>query len=992
MDTDWKQAITRVARAAGALLWLVGRHLYALLLATGRFIVQRAIPAGWHWLRGTAWPGLRRFYLWLPHRRKVVAGAAATATIVLAVLLLRSTPEPSTQPSGPATLAFAPVEAAPAAPVFLSGVEIAPGMEFEVRIGGEVVASQRLADGRVQTHVPVTFGQDGWPIAPRGEQAIELRSGDALLARSKGGIRVLELQRAPGTTAKVQQSLDTIVAGYELIFETLPAQDDREMAHRRAVMAMLKGLVSEGDRSLAAVLAGNSPWLEGAAADLELTDALLASSGVAGHYAARAAVFRGPGQVAAGAALPMSLGLPPLPTGPRCRQGGKAFELACQMQAHGLITDLSQAYIKPTADTYADSIGIALGALGLDPVTSELMDKYANKAMVVHQITSALLSVVNFTMEKIAPSLLPSVLGRFELEVHPTLIRKGDMTKSRLMVEARNQPQTITANDLVDLVKSVLGLPKLSARFEGQITKVGFFVIDLYMMALRQWGVEPPRGMNPDVFTMPARTWGPLEVDSADLVTLFSYDPGVLAPREEDLEWLGTATGVAKVRMMPRGGGRGKVLVDNTLCWGCVWSGGAFGTEMPEASEEVAVDIAFKALQPRGRAPHRTSLQWTLPRREDGSPVPCTIDFGDGSQPERIPDCTDTDQVRHEFQHTSRLEEGGAWKPTLRIDGSDMKSETEVFTDWSFFGSPDSGQAPVDARFSWNVPWPPDRKAPACEFDPGDGSKRQRFDDCLATTHTTQTFERRGSFAPQLTLIHDGRRDWLTAPVSVAAEGSCDEDLLKAKAWTGTVSYTHSRDVWNARSDHHVKYNHRVSLDAEMEERTRREFRGDDYLVQYYSPLPRGTASIDFTYHSYTGGTLSSYDTFNGQGALKRQEPDMSEEGSMLTLILDARRCIYQFHLQAEVHGSGQRWNSLGDKTEDYSGYRWINTVWYEGEITSSASISGSAAIPVRSKDDIHDPQVDTPIWVAELDFVSGALGGNGLGTTTVNWSFRPAD
>src|SRR5690606_30318827 len=137
--------------------------------------------------------------------------------------------------------------------------------------------------------------------------------------------------------------------------------DDSEMAHRGAVMAMLKGLVSDGDRSLAAVLAGDSPWLEGAALDLELTDALLASSGVAGHYAARAGVFQHP--QGAGSGLPVSLSLPLATTGARCRPGGKAHQLACQMQAHGLITDLSSHFVKPTADTYADSVGIALGAL-----------------------------------------------------------------------------------------------------------------------------------------------------------------------------------------------------------------------------------------------------------------------------------------------------------------------------------------------------------------------------------------------------------------------------------------------------------------------------------------------------------------------------------------------------------------------------------------------------------------------------------------------------
>lgn len=996
METDWKQSIMRGARATGKLLWRATRALYALLLACAGFIANRAIPVGWRWLRETAWPASRGVYLRLPHRRKVAAGTAAAAAIVLAVLVLRSPPEPSAPPTmqasvqttEPTTLAFVPAEAPPAAPVYLSGVEINGDTEFEVRIGGTVVASQRLADGRIQAHVPVGLGEDGWPEVPRGEQAIEVHSAGNLLAKSRGGLRVLELQRAPGTTAKVQRSLGTIVAGYELIFESLPVQDDSEMAHRRAVMAMLKGLIDEGDRSLAAVLAGDSPWLEGAALDLELTDALLASSGVAGHYAARAAVFQHP--QAAGSALPVSLSLPLAFTGARCRPGGKAHQLACQMQAHGLITDLSQAFVKPTADAYADIVGTALGAMGVDPGMNRRL-KGAPRAMAAHQIISALLAVVNFTMEKIAPSLLPSVLAKFELEVDPTLIPKGDRTRSRLVVEAHNQPQTITANDMVDLVKSILGLPVLSEPFERQVIKVGFFVIDLYMTALRRFGVTPPSSVNPDLFTMPFRKWGPLVVDSDDLVTLFSFDTSVLIAHEREMEWQGVGTGITKVRMMPRVGGRGQVLIDNTLCWGCVWSGGAFGTEMAEASQEVAVDVDFKASEPRGRAPHSTALTWQLMRREDGAPVPCTIDFGDGSRAERIPDCSETDRIEHEFLYTSRLNEGGAWKPTLRVDGTDIERETEVFTDWHLDGSPATGQVPVEARFSWDIPWPPDRKAPACEFDPGDGSGRQHFDDCLATTGTTHVFEREGSFAPQLIVIHDGRRDWRTAPVSVAPEGSCDEDLLKAKAWTGTVSYSRSRDVWHPKGQFQVKYNHRVRLGGELRERTRRQFRGEDYLVQYYSPLPDGTAHIDFSHYGYSGGKLSSYDKFSGQGPLKRQEQDMVEEGTMLVLNLDARKCTFEFQLQAEVHGSGERWSAL-ESTEQYSGHRRVNSVRYEGVITSSGSISGSAALPVLDRDQIENPEIDTPLWLVELDSVSGALKGRDMGTATVTWNFSPVD
>jgi len=69
-------------------LLFLGRHLFALLAAIACFIVLRAIPATWRWLRGTLLPALRRFYLWLPHRRIVAASAAGVAVIAATVLVV----------------------------------------------------------------------------------------------------------------------------------------------------------------------------------------------------------------------------------------------------------------------------------------------------------------------------------------------------------------------------------------------------------------------------------------------------------------------------------------------------------------------------------------------------------------------------------------------------------------------------------------------------------------------------------------------------------------------------------------------------------------------------------------------------------------------------------------------------------------------------------------------------------------------------------------
>src|SRR5690606_21551898 len=118
----------------------------------------------------------------------------------------------------------------------------------------------------------------------------------------------------------------------------------------------------------------------------------------------------------------------------------------------------------------------------------------------------------------------------------------------RVMVEARNAPQSITLNDFIDIIKSTIGVPvrldkvkhaDIDPALLEELRKFFYRVVDLYMLALR--GADHARpgssdAVNPGIFTLPMKTWGPIEVTDPDLVTLFSYDPEIVAPLEDELE------------------------------------------------------------------------------------------------------------------------------------------------------------------------------------------------------------------------------------------------------------------------------------------------------------------------------------------------------------------------------------------------------------------------------------------------------------------------
>ncbi len=1064
MATDWKHTLIRIATAIGSALLFLVRHLFALLVATTRFIALRALPATWRWLRGTAFPALHRFYLWLPHRRVVAAGTFAVVAVVVALLLWRTpqTGNPAPGESTPAkavVLKFSPDKAAPAAPVHLTGLALEDDQAFHVLVGGQPAPAQRLRDGSIRILVPLYLGSDGWPAPPKRKQKIEVRSGDRLLAASDGGVQVTELPRAPGTTASLQRSLVKLADGYERIFDALPVTGEEDRATRHAVVAMLRGLVSEGDKSLAAVLAGSSPLLEGAPVDLELTDAILASSGAAAYldaYASALSDTAPPTGIAPATAmrpgahadlvasmLPQAPDAPPLAfqhasTGAlvtawvsaalqpavdgrlamadrisgarpgsapvphsvgrgargsggsaRCRNdSAEAFRIACMMQAHALLSMYSEFFVKPTADGYANTLGLAAGLVGV-----------LGKAVPAHAIVSSLLTVVDFTISKVSLSLLPSKLDRFDLQLSKELLQVDETTLPTIELVASNTPMTITIMDLVNLAGAVLGPVELTDSYKSLLKSVFEFAISLYQAALRQFGVLPgSAAMNGGVFTMPAKRWGPARIASDDLVSLSSGDEAIVSTREEDLTWHAERNGRTNVRVETRGAGdRSKVLQDHSLCPGCVWTGGAFGEDVWESARPVTVGIDLQAHPPQGKAPLAANLTWKIAEdKDDSGPLACTIDFGDGSPKERIADCRKTQSVRHTYPYTSRLEEdtGGAYIATISLGGEQPDGSTEVFTDWTLRGTPATGQAPVDARFSWTIPWPEDRKAPSCEFDPGDGGKRQRFDDCLAVTETEHTFEQRGSFVPALTIIDGGAKDTKTAPVSVAEEGTCDESLLKHKAWTGTMSYSHGRDFWNTSGSEHVVYKMSINVTSEMPESTRRTNRsGEDYLVRYSSPSPQGSARMTYQRDEYFGdGKLLMTGSFSG-GAIRPYDENLEdrETGSMLGLTLDAKNCTYLFHVQAWVDGVATEW-SKGDGEKQWKSYMVVGGAQGQGVIASSTSISGSAPFKVVRQEERERMPLDASA-VAALDtpLYEGTHPVD-LGHVTVTWDFRPVD
>lgn len=223
----------------------------------------------------------------------------------------------------------------------------------------------------------------------------------------------------------------------------------------------------------------------------------------------------------------------------------------------------------------------------------------------------------------------------------------------------------------------------------------------------------------------------------------------------------------------------------------------------------------------------------------------------------------------------------------------------------------------------------------------------------------------------------------------VADDASCG-GMLQHQSWVGTVAYRQARDV-GSEGEFHLEYATNIDLGAELAERTRRQHQGADYLVQYYSPLPEGTADLQYSLESYDHLGLRRSVKFTGNGRMQRQEPEMTEDGSSLSLTLNADDCTYEFHLQGQVFGSGEI-RDRHDGTKPYPGPMWIPSVHGQGALIPGTSLVGSAPFPVLSRSQLENNQLEKSRWVGEMDQVARAMGEDRLGTVMVEWKFAPKD
>lgn len=221
----------------------------------------------------------------------------------------------------------------------------------------------------------------------------------------------------------------------------------------------------------------------------------------------------------------------------------------------------------------------------------------------------------------------------------------------------------------------------------------------------------------------------------------------------------------------------------------------------------------------------------------------------------------------------------------------------------------------------------------------------------------------------------------------------CD-GLLEHDEWTGRISYKHQRDVTDPDGDYHLAYHYDLDLSAHLVERTRRQNRGKDYLVQVFSPNPDGRIETWQHLENFDGLGLESSYKFSATGGVNKYEEGMAETGSMMSLTVKDD-CTYQVFLQAQVLGEGTSY-TRHKGTGKYEGMLGIPAIRGEGIADSGSLVSGTFELPVLSEGLLerqrNNPDWDAYHYVIERDKVADVLGEDKLGTVTVSWHFEAVD
>lgn len=492
------------------------------------------------------------------------------------------TPEgPDPDIDNPVDLTVSPGSGIPGSSALISGLTGSQDSidNYTIYIGDEPTAFMVQSDGSFRIFYPLFLDSKDYPSPPDTPQNLKLYKDSVLIGESVSPVTVLPLPKAPGTTQKTVDALENITSSYEAMLNAIPILDSTEIPVREALIGTMKALISEGENSLAALVSGNSAYIDSSGYNIDLLDALMASTGLLEAYeklSEHMFVLQDTSLVASRS----SNGGVTL-----CVGTGRDELLACGLQIYVMLQDWNDQVLNETVGSWSTLVDLPLSIVGI-----------SGRAVPHIAATTAILNILQFFMDKSISGLFPSHVTEFKLVMLNDSIGIDEYTQSAILVSAENTPVAIEVSDLIKLLSAFnplrSGNNELFQFFGQYLGAAAEYVMNVYASLIEEYEANNPGSdADGDLFYSPNFYYGPFEVQNNNLVKLMSSDETIAIGVEDQLEWIGLDFGTVSVHAKGRGNGeRSKMVYDNNLCLGCVYYGSAFGQSDP-VSESKQVHV-----------------------------------------------------------------------------------------------------------------------------------------------------------------------------------------------------------------------------------------------------------------------------------------------------------------------------------------------------------------------------------------------------------------
>lgn len=526
-------------------------------------------------------------------QRSFAPSAPVLATMALIGILVGCGSDSTGPENQSGSLTVTPNAAPPGAVVIISGPD-ANNVSGDVglEIGGQPAAIHPEPSGDWAASVPVFFDADANVVPPDGPLDVVLTADGVPISESTGAIEIEPLPAAPGTAQQLLTRLEDAVDALSALADSASEGPSTEEQYRYAIAEAVRALVQSDDslslRSLIADLSTTSD-------EFALFESLLGTSQLPAAADRLASHLEHLATTSSSAwRLGEPAGGPPAADGSRAGPGTSAatldvaasvptivsdLELAYKMQEYVVRKEFGEVVVSNTSSTWSNWFNTSYSGL-------TLISKTVKKRFKLIQSIAAVLSVLDFYINKLTLGFYPASVDTMELTVTNAQLSQGESAGSKVTVVAVNDPPVISVNDITGQVLNALGTLNPSGPLWQEFTSYVLGVMQSQLSAYDEV-VFPDTDLDYDLIEIPDMAWQ-ATIEDPRLVEQLSTDSEIIEGHPDIVEWHASTTNTGGAEIWARST-IGPVFINPGP--GVDYGAGVFGNDVAVETNRVSVQV-----------------------------------------------------------------------------------------------------------------------------------------------------------------------------------------------------------------------------------------------------------------------------------------------------------------------------------------------------------------------------------------------------------------